>query len=145
MKGLFVVPAAQDRGGEFLAPQGPQTAVINADGQVWLQARVHNYSFVATDKNGDGSAADGNAVHVRFYAQEWDATNHVPLAGTASVLVEEVVLDQCIPGHSADSIAKAACTNGGSDNWVWSPPASRSTWSPWASTPARTAPTCCSG
>ena len=118
MKGFFVVPAARDEGGEFLAPQGPQTAVINADGQVWLQARVHNYSFVATDRNGDGSAADGNAVHVRFYAQEWDATNHVPLAGRPSVLVDEVVLDQCIPGHSSDTITKAACTNGDADNWV---------------------------
>jgi hypothetical protein len=116
MKGFFVLPAAESTADQFLVPQGPQTAVINADGQVWLQARVHNYSFVATDKHGDGAETD-NTVHVRFYAQEWDHENNVPLAGKPSLLVEEVVLDdQCIPGHS--TAGKAACSNGGTDNWV---------------------------
>jgi hypothetical protein len=106
MKGFFVVPAAKDAEGHFLEPQGPQTTVINSDGQVWLQARVHNYSFHATGTD---------RLHVRFYAQEWDASSHEPV-NTPSVLVEEVVVDQCIPGHGAQG--GAACSQGGDDNWI---------------------------
>ena len=106
MKGFFVVPAAKDAEGHFLEPQGAQTTVINSDGQVWLQARVYNYSFDATGTD---------RLHVRFYAQEWDHSGSQPV-NTPSVLVEEVVVDQCIPGHGAQG--GAACSHGGDDNWI---------------------------
>lgn len=117
MKGLFVLPSEKSEAGDYLPPEGPQTLILPPDRKAWLRARIHNLSFVATDKSGAGNPTN-NSVHVRFYAQEWDATNHVPAAGKQSVLVEEIELSQCIPGHGASTNPKTACANGGDANWV---------------------------
>jgi hypothetical protein len=82
MKGLFVTP------GTSLG--GPTTTMARLGDTVTLQARVYNYSLM-------NMSAD-TTVHVRFYAQPWDATGGSFAAGSGeygfanAVFIDEVQL-----------------------------------------------------
>jgi len=84
------------------APTGPQQISATAGDDVYLTARVYNYSLT--------EMSDDETVHVRFYRQPWDTENQEPQSGTASVLIEEVTtdaddLDLRIPAFTEDADA----------------------------------------
>ncbi len=82
MRGLFISSA------EFPG-QGPLLTQAAAGTKLALQARVYNYSFV--------NMPPGSAVHVRFYAQPWDATRNIAASGKNSFLLGEDVLSPIPP------------------------------------------------
>ncbi len=96
MRGFFIsrAPIANAPPG-----QGPQLLSAVAGDQLYLQARVYNYSLKAMP--------DGTVVHVRFYLQPWDKVNGLPSGN--SVLVGEKQLGPIPPFNTED---------GGPLNWI---------------------------
>jgi hypothetical protein len=78
MKGLFVLPGT--------STSGPTTTIATLGDTVTLQARVYNYSLA--------SMAAGTSVHVRFYAQPWDATKGRFLENSAGGFADAVFIGE---------------------------------------------------
>jgi hypothetical protein len=62
---------AWEPGNIFSYPAGPQITAAKAGDQLYLQARVYNYSFKAMDP--------GTVVHTRFYLQRMNANDNSPI------------------------------------------------------------------
>jgi len=92
MRGLFITPATSPG-------QGSQLQVAHAGDQLMLQARVYNYSLKAMDPS--------TMVHVRFYGQEWDQSNHSPIGN--SFLIGEAQLGP-IPRFTTDTDNLTGCS-----------------------------------
>ena len=110
MKGLFVTPGT--------SAGGPTTTLAMLGDTVTLQARVYNYSLA------DMPTGTGTPVHVRFYAQPWDAAHGQFAAGTGqygfadAVFINEVQLPP-IPAFCGGSQGDDSCTEEEAPlNWV---------------------------
>jgi hypothetical protein len=110
MKGLFVTPGT--------SAGGPTTTLATLGDTLTLQARVYNYSLA--------SMPPDTEVHVRFYAQPWDATTGQFAGGSgqfgfaeAVFIGEDVIMDP-IPAFCGGSQgAFDSCTDETAPlNWV---------------------------
>jgi hypothetical protein len=94
MRGFFISNAS--------APgKGPQLTTARAGDRLALEARVYNYSLAPMP--------NGSSVHVRFYAQPWNANNHTPIGDSVLINGKDVV-QGAIPPFSDD--------DGAPLNWV---------------------------
>jgi hypothetical protein len=116
MKGLFVTPGT--------AIGGPQITMATQGETVTLRARVYNYSLA--------NMPAGTTVHVRFYAQPWDAATgqFQSLPGNPDVFAPAILIgeDQLAPipafcGGSQGDIDPCAADSP-PQNWVYA----QSTW-----------------
>ena len=94
MRGFFITSTLNPGG-------GPQLTTAKAGDKLVLQARVYNYSLAAMPS--------GSHVHVRFYAQPWNAQTHQAIGDSVLVNNADVLLDP-IPPFSDDPGARL--------NWV---------------------------
>ncbi len=72
---------------------GPQRSNATEGDDVYLQARVYNYSL--KDITAD------NTIHVRFYRQPWDETANA--ASGDSVLIDELLLTNGLPAFNSET------------------------------------------
>ena len=79
---------------------GPQRTQATAGDQVFLTARVYNYSLKAMPA--------GSKVRVRFYRQPWDTSSHLSIGN--SVLIQENIVDPILPFNDPEQ--------SDSPNWV---------------------------
>jgi hypothetical protein len=89
MRGLFITVGGT---------AGPQRTAATEGEQVWLQARVYNYSLI--DMDDPLLTHPAAKIKVRFYAQPWDTNSYTPIGD--SFLIDEVQIDP-LPGFGTSA------------------------------------------